>query len=35
MVLGLERMDQMFVFKMAAYNLTHMRTLGQIRLQGR
>ena len=34
MVRGLEGVDQMFVLTMAAYNLTRMRTLGQIRLQG-
>ena len=34
MVRGLERVDQMFVLTMAAYNLTRMRTLGKIRLQG-
>ena len=34
MVRGLERVDQMFVLTMAAYNLVRMRTLGQIRLQG-
>jgi transposase len=34
MVRGLERVDQLFVLTMAAYNLTRMRTLGQIRLQG-
>ena len=34
MVRGLERVDQMFVLTMAAYNLTRMRTLGQICLQG-
>ncbi|CDS51783.1 Mobile element protein [Polaromonas sp. CG9_12] len=34
MVRGLERVDQMFVLTMAAYNLTRMRTVGQIRLQG-
>ena len=34
MVRGLERIDQMFVLTMTAYNLTRMRTLGQIRLQG-
>jgi len=28
MVRGLERVDQMFVLTMAAYNLTRMRTLG-------
>lgn len=33
MVRGIERVDQMFVLTMAAYNLTRMRTLGQIRLQ--
>lgn len=33
MVRGLKRVDQMFVLTMAAYNLTRMRTLGQIRLQ--
>lgn len=32
MVRGLQRVDQMFVLTMAAYNLTRMRTLGQIRL---
>jgi hypothetical protein len=30
---GLEKVDQMFVLTMTAYNLTHMRTLGKIRLQ--
>ncbi|CDS54750.1 Mobile element protein [Polaromonas sp. CG9_12] len=34
MVRGLERVDQMFVLTMAAYNLTRMRTLREIRLQG-
>jgi hypothetical protein len=33
MVRGLKRVDQMFVLTMAAYNLTRMRTLGEIRLQ--
>ena len=33
MVRGLQRVDQMFVLTMAAYNLTRMRTLGQIRPQ--
>ncbi len=33
-VRGIERVDQMFVLTMAAYNLTRMRTLGKIRLQG-
>ena len=35
MVRGLERVDQVFVLTMAAYNLTRMRTLGQMRLLGR
>jgi hypothetical protein len=34
MVRGLERVDQLFVLTMAAYNLTRMRTLGQMRLPG-
>ena len=34
MVRRLERVDQMFVLTMVAYNLMRMRTLGQIRLQG-
>ena len=33
MVRGLKRVDQIFVLTMAAYNLTRMRTQGQIRLQ--
>jgi len=33
MVRGIEKVDQMFVLTMAAYNLTRMRTLGEIRLQ--
>ena len=33
MVPGLEKVDQLFVLTMAAYNLTRMRTLGQIRQQ--
>jgi hypothetical protein len=33
MVRGLEKIDQMFVLTMTAYNLVRMRTLGQIRLQ--
>ena len=33
MVRGIERVDQIFVLTTAAYNLTRMRTLGQIRLQ--
>ena len=31
MVRGLQKVDQMFVLTMAAYNLTRMRTLGQLR----
>jgi hypothetical protein len=34
MVRGLERVDQMFVLTMAAYNLVRMRGLAEIRLQG-
>ena len=33
MVRGLQKVDQMFVLTMAAYNLTRMRSLGQIRPQ--
>ena len=33
MVRGLKRVDQLFVLTMAAYNLTRMRTLEQIRMQ--
>jgi hypothetical protein len=33
MVRGLKKGDQLFVLTMAAYNLTRMRTLEQIRLQ--
>lgn len=33
MVRGLQKVDQLFVLTMAAYNLTRMRTLGQIRPQ--
>ena len=33
MVRGLKRVDQIFVLTMAAYNLTRMRTLGELRLQ--
>lgn len=33
LVRGIKRVDQMFVLTMAAYNLTRMRTLGEIRLQ--
>ena len=35
MVRGLAKVDQIFVLTMAAYNLTRMRTLGQIRPQTR
>ena len=34
MVRGLAKVDQRFVLTMAAYNLTRMRTLGQVRPQG-
>jgi hypothetical protein len=34
MVRGIKKVDQLFVLTMAAYNLTRMRTLGQIRAQG-
>lgn len=34
LVRGLERVDHLFVLTMTAYNLTRMRTLGQIRVQG-
>lgn len=33
MARGLKKVDQLFVLTMAAYNLTRMRTLEQIRLQ--
>jgi transposase len=33
MVRGLKKVDQLFVLTMAAYNLTRMRTLGQVRLR--
>jgi transposase len=33
MVRGLKKVDQLFVLTMAAYNLTRMRSLGQVRLQ--
>ena len=33
MVRGLEKVDQMFVLTMSAYNLTRLRTLGSVRLQ--
>ncbi len=35
MVHGLKKVDQLFVLTMAAYNLTRMRTLGQVRPQMR
>lgn len=35
MVRGLKKVDQLFVLTMTAYNLTRMRTLGQVRLQTR
>lgn len=34
LVRGLHKVDQMFVLTMAAYNLTRLRSLGKIRLQG-
>lgn len=34
MVRGLKKVDQLFVLTMTAYNLTRMRTLGAVRLQG-
>jgi len=33
-VRGIKKVDQMFVLTMAGYNLTRLRSLGQIRLQG-
>lgn len=33
MVRGLERVNQLFVLNMAAYNLVRMRSLGQLRPQ--
>ena len=35
LVRGIKKVDQMFVLTMAAYNLTRLRSLGQIRVQGR
>lgn len=35
LVRGIKKVDQMFVLTMAGYNLTRLRTLGQLRLQGR
>lgn len=34
MVRGRKKVDQLLVLTMAAYHLTRMRTLGQIRMQG-
>lgn len=34
MVRGLQKVDQLFVLNMTAYNLVRMRSLGQLRLQG-
>lgn len=34
LVRGLKKVDQVLVLTMAGYNLTHMRTLGQVRVQG-
>ena len=34
MVRGFEKVDQMFMLSMAAYNLTRLRTLGQMHPQG-
>jgi len=34
LVRGIKKVDQMFVMTMAAYNLTRLRSLGKIRLQG-
>ena len=34
MVHGLEKVDQVLMLIMSAYNLTRMRTLGQLRLKG-
>jgi hypothetical protein len=34
LVRGLQKVDQMFMLTMAAYNLTRLRTLGQVRAQG-
>lgn len=33
MMRGLERVEQMFVLNMAAYNLVRMRTPGRLRVQ--
>ncbi len=32
-VLGIKKVDQVFMMAMAAYNLVRMRTLGQVRLE--
>jgi hypothetical protein len=34
LVRGIKKVDQMFVLTMACYNLTRLRSLGQIRLLG-
>ena len=34
MVRGLQKVDQLFVLNMAAYNLTRKSTMEQVRLQG-
>ena len=34
MVRDINKVDQVFMMAMAAYNLVRMRTLGQIRLEG-
>ena len=34
LVRGIKKVDQLFVLTMAGYNLTRLRSLGQIRLQG-
>jgi hypothetical protein len=34
MVQGLDKVDQLLTLTMAAYNLTRLRTLGQLRSQG-
>ena len=34
MVRGLKKVDQLFVLTMAAYNLTRMRTLAELRPEG-
>ena len=34
LVRGIKKVDQLFVLTMAGYNLTRLRSLGKIRLQG-